>query len=244
MTGSLRPQKQSHSIYISDEPTPTPTPTPRLGRRNKTPNTRHLNEMIRGPHSIKQLMTLYSQRRRGIFDWWFSTTLRRDIFDEVFPFLIREFLHEPILFMVEMKQVRIFHSEKLALPLRACTKPELHHIHQLLKLNQKEPIFQVDVGLEGYSIRYSKCKYNALVVQQVKRLQWVKQLCRYITAKFPSVEQKKQCWGFMKEYLTVSLGHFSSPNHPLRKSLQKWMTKTDLSHKNGPSRGELKNNFI
>lgn len=187
---------------------------------------------VPGPKLIEQLMKLYSQRVGELLEMWFATTLHREEFDQVFSFCLRQFLHEPVHFLIEMKQIRLFESDKLAIPLRECTKKELRCIHNLLNLHRQAKLFQVDVGFEGYSIRYSKCKYNAILIQHLDRLDWVKHLCLMIQKMFVKETQQQQCWHFMKEHLEESLERFSCKNHPLRKQVQKWIRKTDRRGKN------------
>ena len=161
-----------------------------------------------------------------------STLLKRELIpycllhfeniDLLFETFFTSVLEDQIEFFIEMKRIGL--TKQLGIPLNMCSKELITVIFKLLELHYKDPLFQVNIGLQGYTLQYSHFKYNALLDQNISRIGLLKTLSKHLQNLVP--RENNNIKELIRSQLTQSIQAITIENHPLKKKLQRMLEKT------------------
>ena len=134
---------------------------------------------------------------------------------DVISFFFNYLVHENVVFSVHMNGVNFFKHSVFHLPLRCLRKAELSCLQALMRT---QGAFQCNADMQGFSLRYTRFKYDTILSQKLDRILFIQSFIEMCIATFlPHAQSTVQ--KVLAEYCTEAGRTFGLKNHPHQRGL-------------------------
>ena len=135
--------------------------------------------------------------------------------------MIRTFLYEPLRLVIEMDNVHWFEHPLFRIPLRQLERRELYHVIQILQQHHHNDkrLFVSNVNTSHFTVTYHRFQYNALLAQQIQRVQMVEFFGEHCMSLFSNPIQRENVQAVFVRILQKEHLDMSRTKHPLRRKL-------------------------
>lgn len=146
--------------------------------------------------------------------YWLTHNITQTSLDELASKFFDTILNEPVSFVVRMDCITFFKDPLFDIPLREVKKRELICIHSLLQKN----MFTGKVVLDGFQLKYSNFKYNAILDQRIDRTVFI-QMFLEVCLAYTGAAQQSALRSVLSMYCQSAATEFKLKGHPCHTQL-------------------------
>ena len=173
-----------------------------------------MNASVRLVHEFCRLFFKDKKRIKNYIYYWFSRSglQLNDFFLDVL---------QPLKLRIVMDGIYFLNKEEYKLPFRELTRNELSCLHNLLKQHHtsNNKLFECEIGMRCFSLKYQKFKYDAILNQQFQPILYLNGIYRMSLSFFTKEDHVAQLHLLFQELFYNTAQSYLLNGHPIQKSL-------------------------